>query len=522
MQTKQVLLIERDRIQQKVIANLLSVGGHDAVILNGDRQRLPGILAHERIDIVLADWTLLNDESQALLNDLKDLGVNQSIPLVVMLPELRRGEAELAQQSGLGYYVNRPFGSETLDEMIRRVTVAGSSTEDAGSDKLSPEEAAYPRSMHEFLRSKTPYTPQRSADQMSRSLFLKGKTALQAKDYSQAVSQFSAAIKVRPLFPDAFKGMAMAFQGARDMKRFRQYLLKTVESYLRLDQLYKASAFFEVVRRHYPTVPNIFKRYGDHLRKTGKFDDALEVYVVAEQLFPNDVDVPLTLAEIYQQSGRNHEALESVTKVLEQDAADSRAGELYLTLTGKQWNALGEDIIPEVSEEEPMEVVDFESLDDTAVEAEAPALEEAEVVEIEMLEDNYAGPVRTLENPTLLIVDDEPHIRMLLEEALEELEDDGVRILMAEDGEIGLETISRERPDLVFLDVMMPKMNGFDVCAAVKKQLAIEDVFIVMLTAKGQEFDKVKGREAGTDIYMTKPFSPMEVLTLARKILGLN
>nr|WP_244963727.1 response regulator [Oceanidesulfovibrio marinus] len=139
-----------------------------------------------------------------------------------------------------------------------------------------------------------------------------------------------------------------------------------------------------------------------------------------------------------------------------------------------------------------------------------------------MLEDTYSGPVRTLANPTLLIVDDEPHIRMLLEEALEELEDEGVRILMAEDGAQGLETISREKPDLVFLDVMMPKMNGFDVCTAVKKQLALDNVFIVMLTAKGQEFDKVKGRESGTDIYMTKPFSPMDVLSLARKILGLN
>ncbi|MFW5734244.1 MAG: response regulator [Oceanidesulfovibrio sp.] len=523
MQAKQVLLIERDRIQQKVISNLLSVGGHDAVVLNGDRDRLQGIVAHERIDVVLADWGLLNDSGQALLNDLKTLGVNNTIPLVVMLPELRRGEAELALQSGLEHCVNRPFGSEALDEIIRQVSDGGADAGQNHPGKLSPEEAAYPRSMHEFLRSKSPYTPQRSADQIARSLFIKGKTALQAKDYAQATSQFAAAVKVRPLFPDAYKGMAMAFQGSRDMKLFRQYLLKTVEAYLRLGQPDKAATFFEIVRRHFPSAPNIFKRYGDHLRQAGKLDEALETYHLAERLFPADVDVPLTLAEIYQQSGRNEEAVESVTRVLEQDRDDIRAGELYMTLTGRQWQEFSEAgaVYAPMEEDDDLEVVDYESLEEAQA-RDAQAFEEGEVVEIEMLEDNYSGPVRTLENPTLLIVDDEPHIRMLLEEALEELEDEGVRILVAEDGEQGLETISRERPDLVFLDVMMPKMNGFDVCAAVKKHLAIENVFIVMLTAKGQEFDKVKGREAGTDIYMTKPFSPMEVLALARKILGLK
>ncbi|HEY9907156.1 MAG TPA: response regulator [Thermosynechococcaceae cyanobacterium] len=122
----------------------------------------------------------------------------------------------------------------------------------------------------------------------------------------------------------------------------------------------------------------------------------------------------------------------------------------------------------------------------------------------------------------ILIVDDEPHIRLLLEQTLEELEDDGVELLTAANGKEALETIQVERPQLVFLDVMMPIMNGFDVCHTVKQELALSDIFIIMLTAKGQEFDKQQGADAGADLYMTKPFDPDEILEKSRKILGLS
>ncbi len=121
----------------------------------------------------------------------------------------------------------------------------------------------------------------------------------------------------------------------------------------------------------------------------------------------------------------------------------------------------------------------------------------------------------------ILIVDDEPHIRLLLEQTLEELEDEGVELFIAANGEEGLATIRRERPEFVLLDVMMPKMNGFEVCQRVKNELGMKDVYIVILTAKGQEFDKVKGNEVGADIYMTKPFNPDEVLKKAREVLNL-
>ncbi len=120
----------------------------------------------------------------------------------------------------------------------------------------------------------------------------------------------------------------------------------------------------------------------------------------------------------------------------------------------------------------------------------------------------------------ILIVDDEPHIRLLLSQTLEELEEQGVEILTATNGQEGLETIRDKQPDLVFLDVMMPKMNGFDVCHQVKNELKITETFIIMLTAKGQEVDKQKGQEVGADLYMTKPFDPDEVLAKAQEILG--
>ncbi|MBF0318960.1 MAG: response regulator [Nitrospirae bacterium] len=123
--------------------------------------------------------------------------------------------------------------------------------------------------------------------------------------------------------------------------------------------------------------------------------------------------------------------------------------------------------------------------------------------------------------PTILIADDEQHIRMLIEQTLESLEDEGVEILTAQNGDDALQTIKEKRPELVFLDVMMPKMNGFDVCNAVKNELGIKGIYIIMLTAKGQEFDKEKGIESGCDLYITKPFSPKELKNKAKEILGL-
>jgi DNA-binding response OmpR family regulator len=121
----------------------------------------------------------------------------------------------------------------------------------------------------------------------------------------------------------------------------------------------------------------------------------------------------------------------------------------------------------------------------------------------------------------ILIVDDEAHLRMLIQQTLEELEDEGVELMTASNGEEALETIQSERPNLVFLDVMMPKLSGFDVCDRTKHALGLTDVYIVLLTAKGQEFDRQRGQQVGADLYMTKPFDPDALLEKARDVLGL-
>lgn len=121
----------------------------------------------------------------------------------------------------------------------------------------------------------------------------------------------------------------------------------------------------------------------------------------------------------------------------------------------------------------------------------------------------------------ILIVDDEVHIRLLIEQTLEDLEDEGVELLIASNGQEAIDIIQAEQPTLVFLDVMMPKINGFDVCQKVKQELDLKEVYIVMLTAKGQEFDKEKGLEVGANTYMTKPFDPDELLEKAEEVLGL-
>ena len=121
----------------------------------------------------------------------------------------------------------------------------------------------------------------------------------------------------------------------------------------------------------------------------------------------------------------------------------------------------------------------------------------------------------------ILIVDDEAHLRTLLRQTLEELEDEGVELHTATNGEEALASMQTLQPNLVFLDVMMPKLSGFDVCERAKKSLGLDKVFIVLLTAKGQEFDRQRGLAVGADMYMTKPFDPDSLLMKARDVLGL-
>jgi two-component system, OmpR family, alkaline phosphatase synthesis response regulator PhoP len=120
----------------------------------------------------------------------------------------------------------------------------------------------------------------------------------------------------------------------------------------------------------------------------------------------------------------------------------------------------------------------------------------------------------------ILIADDEHHIRLLIEQTLEELEGEGAELLTAADGAEALRLARDARPQVVLLDVMMPNVNGFDVCQQLKQELGPEAPFIVLLTAKGQAFDRERGNEVGADRYMTKPFDPDELLETVREALA--
>jgi two-component system alkaline phosphatase synthesis response regulator PhoP len=120
----------------------------------------------------------------------------------------------------------------------------------------------------------------------------------------------------------------------------------------------------------------------------------------------------------------------------------------------------------------------------------------------------------------VLIADDEAFIRLLIEQTLEDVNGVAIELLSAENGADALQTILAQAPSLVFLDVMMPRMNGFDVCREVKQTAGMRQVYIVLLTAKGQEYDRQIGMEAGADLYMTKPFDPDELLELAQRVLA--
>jgi two-component system alkaline phosphatase synthesis response regulator PhoP len=121
---------------------------------------------------------------------------------------------------------------------------------------------------------------------------------------------------------------------------------------------------------------------------------------------------------------------------------------------------------------------------------------------------------------SVLIVDDEQHIRLLIEQTLEELLDEGVELYTASDGDEALAAIEAQSPDLVFLDVMMPRRNGLEVARAVRDELGRADTHIVLLTAKGQAVDREAGLAAGANRYLTKPFDPDELLAIAHEVLG--
>jgi CheY-like chemotaxis protein len=127
--------------------------------------------------------------------------------------------------------------------------------------------------------------------------------------------------------------------------------------------------------------------------------------------------------------------------------------------------------------------------------------------------------VKVQANRKILVVDDEAHIRLLIMQTLEDLEERGVEIFSAQDGREAILIAEQEHPRLVFLDVMMPNVDGLQVCHHIKHKLQFADTYVVILTAQGQAYDRQKSMEAGADKYIAKPFDPDEILLLASSIL---
>ena len=115
----------------------------------------------------------------------------------------------------------------------------------------------------------------------------------------------------------------------------------------------------------------------------------------------------------------------------------------------------------------------------------------------------------------ILVVDDEPHIVRLVEVNLQRA---GYDVLTAMDGIEALEQVKANRPDMIVLDVMMPRMDGFTVLKHLKADPETKEIPVIMLTAKAQDADIFRGWQSGVDSYLTKPFNPMELLTFVKRI----
>jgi DNA-binding response OmpR family regulator len=117
----------------------------------------------------------------------------------------------------------------------------------------------------------------------------------------------------------------------------------------------------------------------------------------------------------------------------------------------------------------------------------------------------------------ILIADDEPNIVVSLEFLMKKM---GHVVRVASNGEEALDAVGEFNPDLILLDIMMPRMSGFDLCQTVRENPAWKGIKIVMLSAKGREIEVNKGMAVGADAYVTKPFSTRELVAKVRELLG--
>jgi two-component system alkaline phosphatase synthesis response regulator PhoP len=122
----------------------------------------------------------------------------------------------------------------------------------------------------------------------------------------------------------------------------------------------------------------------------------------------------------------------------------------------------------------------------------------------------------------ILIADDEVHIRILLAQTLEDLEDAGAQVLSAGNGLDAWEIARSERPDVIILDVMMPGLSGYEVCERIRGDPALSRAHVIILTARGQHEDRERSIKVGANDYITKPFDPDRLIQRVADVLGIG
>jgi CheY-like chemotaxis protein len=119
-----------------------------------------------------------------------------------------------------------------------------------------------------------------------------------------------------------------------------------------------------------------------------------------------------------------------------------------------------------------------------------------------------------MSNTSILVVDDEPYLVEALKFVLSR---EGWDIYTASDGEEALQKVAASKPQIMFLDIMMPRKNGYEVCEIIKKIPELKDIYIIMLSAKSMEMDKLRALSLGANDFMSKPYSPKEAIVAAKK-----
>lgn len=120
-----------------------------------------------------------------------------------------------------------------------------------------------------------------------------------------------------------------------------------------------------------------------------------------------------------------------------------------------------------------------------------------------------------MERKKIMVVDDEPHVIRSLDFVFSR---EGYVVTKAEDGEEAIALVKKSKPDVMFVDVMMPRKNGYEVCQEIKNDPGLKDIYIIILTAQGRESDREKGLGVGADEVITKPFSPVDVVERVKKL----